>query len=127
MKNLAFLCFINVAIVEKILIGNTCRAGQLLLAALACAALAQSAYAGSQSAASETSTGSIANSHNHTTQTHSPLKSKNKNELEVIDYTNICIFCHIPNMVKKANVAPVQNNAIKFSTKPIQKTKSELP
>jgi hypothetical protein len=54
------------------------------------------------------------------------LKSESRNDFQIIDFTNICIYCHIPNMAIHSNAAPLLNNSIKFSPKIIQKTKSGL-
>jgi hypothetical protein len=110
------------------LIGITCRASRFLLAAAACAALTQSVYAGNPIAASDkyTNTGSVAKTYQDTTKSKVLLKSKSKSDIQTIDYTNICIFCHIPNMANHSNAAPMLNNTIKFSPKTIQKTNSSL-
>jgi hypothetical protein len=109
------------------LYGDPLRVGNCLLAMVCCAMLTQSAYAGSSSVApdNDTNTGNTANIHHDTTQRSAPLNSNNRGGGK-IDYANICIFCHLPNMANLPNAAPQLNNTIKFSPTVIQKTHSEF-
>lgn len=109
--------------------GDPFSAGKFLLAMTACAVLAQSAYAGNASDSSSdkyTNTGSVANTRRDITQSNSPLISKKKNVV-LIDYANICIFCHIPNLASYPNATPLLNNTTKYPPTTIQRTNSELP
>jgi hypothetical protein len=108
-----------------ILNGDSLHAGQFMLAIFVCAALSQSAYAGNPSAASDKNASAGTNIHKNINQSKVPLKSKIKNDFQVIDYNSICIFCHIPNMAIHSNASPLLNNTINFSPKTIQKTKSD--
>jgi hypothetical protein len=108
------------------LYGDPLRAGNFLLATACCAVLMQSAFADSSSVVPDrhTNTGKTANIHHDMTRSTAPLNSNNRGGVQ-IDYANICIFCHLPNMANRPIAAPQLNNAIKFSPTVIQKTNSE--
>jgi hypothetical protein len=94
----------------------------------ACAVLSQSAYANGPSAASDrhTSIGSTPNIRRDMTQGTAPLISANKSNNR-IDYTNICIFCHLPNMASHKIDAPPLGNAIQVLPISRPKRNSTIP
>jgi hypothetical protein len=127
-KNLALCMHHKGAIVEIFLLSNSCRSGQFLTAMAACAVLSQSAYANGPSAASErhTSIGSTPNIRRDMTQGKAPLISANKIN-DRIDYTNICIFCHLPNISSHKIDAPPLSNAIQVLPTSRPKRDSTIP
>jgi hypothetical protein len=108
--------------VEKFLYGDPLSAGNFLLAMASCAVLMPSAFAGSLSLLpdQDTNTGKPANIQHDMTRSTAPSNSNNNKGGIYIDYANICIYCHLPNMAK-----PKLNNTIQFSPTVIQKTNSE--
>ena len=127
-KYLALCMHHKSAIVEFFTLSNFYRSGQFLTAMAACVVLAQSAYANGQSTASDkhTSIGSIPNIRRDMTQSTAPLVSTNKDNNK-IDYTNICIFCHLPNMANHKIDAPPLSNAIQVSPTSRPKRNPVLP
>jgi hypothetical protein len=107
--------------------GDPFGTGNFLLAVAACTMLTQPAYAGISSVAPDkyTSTGNSSKIQHDMLQSTAPLNSKTKGNNK-IDYTNICIFCHLPNMANYPNGAPQLNNTIMISPSIIKKTNSEF-
>ena len=127
-KYLALCMHQKSAIVEIFSLSNSCRNGQFLTAMAACAVLTQSAYANGPNATSDryTNVGSTPNIRREMTQSTAPLISTNKGN-DRIDYTNICIFCHLPNMANHKIDAPPLSNAIQVSPSSRPKRNSVLP
>jgi len=113
--------------VEKLLYGDPLRAGKFLLATACYVVLMPSAFAGSSSILpdKDTSSGKTVNIQHDMTGRTAPSNSDNNKGGIQIDYANICIYCHLPNMANHQNAAPQLNNTIRFSPTVIQKTNSE--
>lgn len=125
-KSLAFLCLIKAVIMYVFSISRAWHTGQFLIAMAACASLMQFAHAGNPNVASEkiTDFGSNANL-SHITQSKAPLNSISPNSVR-IDYTDICIFCHLPNMANHKIAAPTWKCTVRVLPTTLPKTNSEL-
>ena len=93
-----------------------------------CTVLTQSAYADVPSVASDryTNIDSNADTRHDITQNTAPLISRSMSSVRLA-YSEICIFCHIPNMANHMITAPLWNRTIKVLpiTRPTKN--SELP
>ena len=127
-KYLALCMHHKSAIVEIFSLSNSCRSGQFLTAMAACAVLSQSAYANGPSDASDrhANIGSTPNIRRDMTQGTAPLISTNKSNNR-IEYANICIFCHLPNMANHKIDAPPLSNAMQVSPTSRPKRNSIIP
>ena len=128
-KYLALCMYHQSAIVEIFSLSNSCRSGQFLTAMAACAVLSQSAYANGPSAASDShiNIGSTPNIRHDMTQDTAPLMSTKKKSNNRLDYTNICIFCHLPNMASHKIDAPPLSNAMQVSPASRSKRNPVIP
>jgi len=115
-KSLAFLRFINGAIVNILSISSSCRTGQLLVAMAACAVLMQSAYAGDPIVTSDrrTDIDNIATTRINLPQSTAPLDSTKKNSVRN-NFAEICVFCHIPQGTNNTTAAPRWKTNINYS------------
>jgi len=107
---------------------NACRASQYLIAMVVFASLIQFAYAASPSDAPDifNKNGSSAKDSHNATYSKTPLKSTITNS-PLTDYTDICIFCHLPNMDNHKISAPLWNCTVNVTPATIQKANSISP
>jgi hypothetical protein len=105
---------------------NTCRTIPYLIAVAVCVSLVQYAHADSPSVSTDklTHNGKTAKNEQNAGQSKAPLKSKSFGNVRT-DYTDICIFCHLPNMANHNISSPLWNCTVKAPAI-IQKTKSEV-